>query len=254
MAAAIPNDLALSTSYIPSQNTTYSILYGCNERQVQEIWKRISAVSTSSQHSHMHPLLTMGIFVELERTRLVNKADKLADEFTLGSDILENGDSANLNSPKMESYLKICLRSRTLVDYIRAVKRQLVKVLAELDELERFWKGSIDALMVKPKSPQSVTYTNGKPERNNKKGGEEQEKQKQVDLLEGLIGTGQQMKQRIRDIMDEYDDKIDECKKMAQNLSLAMQTVSSMQGASAASARRAGPPKEKKDKRSTDSS
>ncbi|KAM7210133.1 hypothetical protein V8F06_014483 [Rhypophila decipiens] len=224
MAAAIPNDLALSTSYIPSQNTTYSILYGCNECQVKEIWNRITTISMSSQHSHMHPLLTMGIFIELERTRLVNKADKLADEFTLGSDILEHSDSANLNSPKMESYLKICLRSRTLADYIRAVKRQLIKVLAELDELERFWKGSIDALMAKPKTPRTKTYTNGKLERDEEEEKVQQEQQKQKELFEGLIGTGQQMKQRIKDIMDEYDDKIDECKKMGQNLSLAMQT------------------------------
>ncbi|KAM7213680.1 hypothetical protein V8F06_010938 [Rhypophila decipiens] len=190
MAAAIPNDLALSTAYIPSWNTTYSILYGCNQDQLREVWKRISNMSTSSHHSHMHPLLTMGIFIELERTRLVNSADKLAVEFTLGSDILgSNSWDASANSPKMDSYLRICLRSRTLVDYIRAVKRQLVK--------------QNDVV--------------GKRASN-------QKQQQEIELLEGLIETGQQMRQRIKDIMDEYDDKTDECKKMAQNLSLAMQT------------------------------
>ncbi|KAK4206876.1 hypothetical protein QBC37DRAFT_434311 [Rhypophila decipiens] len=225
MAAAIPNDIALSTAYIPSQNTTYSILYGCNQDQLREVWKRISIMSTSSHHSHMHPLLTMGIFIELERTRLVNSADKLAVEFTLGSDILgSNSWDASANSPKMDSYLRICLRSRTLVDYIRAVKRQLVKVLDELDELEKYWR-TIIAAMNTFGTPRNDHITEDDEQKDAVgKRVSNQEQQQQKELLEGLIETGQQMRQRIKDIMDEYDDKTDECKKMTQNLSLAMQT------------------------------
>ncbi|KAK3987392.1 hypothetical protein QBC44DRAFT_246098, partial [Cladorrhinum sp. PSN332] len=91
-------------------------------------------------------------------------------------------------------FLDISLRSRTLVDLIRAVKRQLAKVLTEIDELQRFWQSS--------EFSQDLGTNPGRAE-----------------SVKKMMATG-----RIRDIMDEYDDKIDECKKMAQNLSLAMQT------------------------------
>jgi len=44
-----------------------------------------------------------------------------------------------------------------------------------------------------------------------------------------VLETGVLIKQRITDALDEYEDKIDECNMMAENLSLAMQTVSTHQ-------------------------
>lgn len=193
MAASLPNDLALSTTYIPHRNTTFTVIYGANNDQTHSIWERIRSAGESIHH----PLLLLGIFMELERERLISTAEHLADQFTLGSDVLENR-SWDPNNPKIQSYLEICLRSRTLVDHMRAVKRQLAKVILEIDELDRSW--------------QAVAQ------------GQDDE------MRQGLIKTGQQMKQRILDMLDEYDDKIDECKKMAQNLSLVMQTVSPLSG------------------------
>jgi len=203
MVAELPDDLALSSTYIPSANKVYSVIYGCNKEQLEEIWDRVDEASAADRIDH--PLIALGIFLELDRIRLIKLADKLADEFTLGQDIL--GKRAwDPNNPKMQQYLEICLQSRTLVDYIRAVKRQLVKVMAEIDDLEKLW--------TRMKMDTSNDANEIKNENLNL--GEKQER---------MIDTGSQMKQRIRDMMDEYDDKIDECKKMAQNLSLAMQTV-----------------------------
>lgn len=200
MVAAVPDDLALSSTYIPSTNTTYSVIYGCSKGQREEIWDRVKSSSTTS--STDHPLLALGIFLELDRLRLIDRADKLADKFTLGSDIL--GTRAwDANNPKMQEYLEICVQSRTLVDHIRAVKRQLAKVLVEIDDLEKLWTRTMTDATLKDDNTNIEKPT----------------------LQERIIETGNQMKQRIRDMMDEYDDKIDECKKMAQNLSLAMQTV-----------------------------
>ncbi|KAK4160818.1 hypothetical protein QBC43DRAFT_324689 [Cladorrhinum sp. PSN259] len=188
MSAAYRDDLAISTTYIPHSRTNFSVIYGCNDCQAHVLWERIR----SAGESLSHPLIFIGIFLELERERLIALADSLADKFTLGSDILET-QSWDPNNSKMQSYLGICLQSRTLVDQIRAVKRQIVKVLREIHELEKTWRSSGATL-------------------------EETERNR------GMIQTGQQMKQRIEDMLDEYDDKIDECKMMAENLSLAMQT------------------------------
>ncbi|EAQ87605.1 hypothetical protein CHGG_04224 [Chaetomium globosum CBS 148.51] len=180
MTAALPNDLALSTTYIPSTGVSYSVVYGCNDSQMAEIWRR------------------------LDRERLIGRAESLADKFTLGSDILEN-KSWDSTNPKMQGYLEVCLQSRTLIDYIRAAKRQLAKVLVEIDGLERLWRQS----NLKP----AVSKARLKAEK-----GKRQKK------ISGMLQTGEKMKQRIREMLDEYDDKVDECKKMAQNLSLAMQS------------------------------
>lgn len=199
MAAALPNDLALSTTYIPSTGITYSVMYGCNDSQTNEIWRRVRLAGDHADH----PLLVVGIFMELDRERLIGMAESLADKFTLGSDILEN-ESWDSTNPKMQGYLEVCLRSRTLVDYIRAVKRQLAKVLVEIEGLERLWR----------QSKHMVSNARTKAEK-----GKRQRK------ITRMLETGEKMKQRIREMLDEYDDKIDECKKMAQNLSLAMQSV-----------------------------
>ncbi|KAK4460463.1 hypothetical protein QBC42DRAFT_272228 [Cladorrhinum samala] len=190
MAASLPNDLALSTTYIPHRKTTFTVIYGANDDQTHSIWERIRSAGESIHH----PLLALGIFMELERERLISTAEHLADQFTLGSDVLENR-SWDPDNSKMQSYLEVCLRSRTLVDHMRAVKRQLAKVMLEIDELDRCWQAAAAA-----------------------RGRDDETRQGD------LIKTGQQMKQRISDMLDEYDDKIDECKKMAQNLSLVMQT------------------------------
>ncbi|KAH6632299.1 hypothetical protein F5144DRAFT_247604 [Chaetomium tenue] len=201
MTAALPNDLALSTTYIPSTGATYSVVYGCNDSQMDEIWRRLWLAGDHTDH----PLLVVGIFMELDRERLIGMAESLADKFTLGSDILEN-KSWDSTNPKMQGYLEVCLRSRTLIDYIRAAKRQLAKVLVEIDGLERLWRQS-------------------NPKRTVSRARLKAEKGKRQRKIKRMLETGEKMKQRIREMLDEYDDKVDECKKMAQNLSLAMQSV-----------------------------
>ncbi|KAK0725507.1 hypothetical protein B0H67DRAFT_659078 [Lasiosphaeris hirsuta] len=186
-------DLALSTTYIPSLRKVYCVIYGCSTAQMKAIEKRIWAAGDCTDH----PLLLTGILAELEREKLVNMAEDLVDQFTLGSDVLEN-KSWDPNSPKMQQYLAICLQSRGLADQIRAVKRQIFKLIAETEMLERQWK--------QDSTSDSSCQDSGKQRR--------------------LIGTGQRIKERLQDIMNEYDDKTDECKMMANNLSLAMQSAS----------------------------
>ncbi|GJC89563.1 hypothetical protein ColLi_12401 [Colletotrichum liriopes] len=96
-----------------------------------------------------------------------------------------------------QQHLNLCLESRDLINQISAVKRQLLKLLKEMDIVEQEM-GSL--------SPESQTRR---------------------DHMRGtrLSETGARMKNRIRDIMIEYDDKIDDCNMMICNTSLVMQTV-----------------------------
>ncbi|GAB1314607.1 Mg2+ transporter protein, CorA-like/Zinc transport protein ZntB (Fragment) [Madurella fahalii] len=177
-SAAFPDDIAFSSRYITTNNTSYAVFYGCNERQTRDIVTSLR----SAPNGVDHPLLCVGIFTELERKRLVNLAEDLVDKFTVNSDTLEN-QSWNLNTLEMQESLAICVRSRSLMDQIRSVKRQLTRALDEVALLgQEEW------------------------------------------LSAPAIDMGMLVKQKIVDTLDEFEDKIDECNMMAENLSLAMQT------------------------------
>lgn len=201
MSAYLPDDLALSVTFFPRTSTTFAVVYGCNNAQMEEIEKRIQRAGDSTEH----PLLLMGIFAELERKRLVDLADKLLDNFTLRSEHLENGiwdPSVELNATKAQENLKLCFQSRNIADHMKAVKRQLSKFLDAIDLTGKTMMGECPGDILQQKLPKREHLTN----------------------------VAFQMKQRTQDIMIEYDDKINECEMVMGNTSLAMQTVSINKG------------------------
>ncbi|KAI0105585.1 hypothetical protein F4776DRAFT_471974 [Hypoxylon sp. NC0597] len=195
MAKQLPQDLALSLTYSPGTDSTFAVVYGCNEKQMREIERRVRSIGAQTKY----PLFMTGIFAELERERLVASVDKLVDGFALQSGRLESGSwnpSTDMSNAKAQMYLELCLDSRKLVDNIRAVKRQISKLLTEIDEF-----GSYFASLNDKAHPNA-----SKKARQFKK-------------------AGIQMKKRLQDILNEYDDKIDECNMIVGNTTLAMQTV-----------------------------
>ena len=196
MSAAVPDDLALSATYFLETRTTFAVIYGCNKKQEDEIIESVRL----AKNNLSHPLLIAGIFAGLERDRLVQRAEDLVDRFTLGADMLESkpwSPNWTSGSGKWQEYLSICLQSRSLADQMRAVKQQLAKLSDQLEELEDWVP---------------------------RQGGEgrscEERKAAQSRRKTSII-----MKRRLREIIDEYDDKIDECMMMVGNMSIAMQTV-----------------------------
>ncbi|KAK4677669.1 hypothetical protein QC764_0047210 [Podospora pseudoanserina] len=241
--SSLPDDIALSSTYIPSLGSTFSIIYGSDESQMEAAWQRLQESAPS--HAHRHPLLMLGIVAELERERLVNLAEKLADQFTLSSDFLTEDDSSSeggqgsIKHAKMQEYLGICLMSRNLVDHIRSTKRQLLKVLIELDQLEEYWLSkSYEDVFCQRKSQhkkveegaREAAESEGESKALLNEGPELGDNETSSKVLleqerKSFIRTSNKMRQRVRDILDEYDDKVDECKTMTQNLSLAMQAA-----------------------------
>ncbi|KAF6793084.1 hypothetical protein CSOJ01_13995 [Colletotrichum sojae] len=196
MATTLSDDLAMSTTYIPSTGSTFAVFYGCTEIQMEDIELRIEKAAEQLQH----PLLTSGIFAELERKRLVEAVEKILDNFFLQSDDLETTQwdpDTGMDAQQTHNYLSLCLKSRHLIGHIGTVKRQLSKLVAEIDEVtEQF------------KSLSPVDQREGDSERQ-----------------QTVAHVGRKMKKRIEDIIREYDDKIDECNMVICNTSLAMQTV-----------------------------
>ncbi|TQN65043.1 hypothetical protein CSHISOI_10381 [Colletotrichum shisoi] len=201
MSASLPDDLAMCTTYIPDANSTFAVVYGCNDEQMRDIERRMRRADGQLQH----PLLMPGIFAELERTRLAEKAEKLLDHFTLRSERLNSTSKAQPWSPesdedgkRTQEHLNLCMESRDLVSHISAVKRQLAKLLKGMAVVER----EIGSLRVDNMPREHMRVREA-----------------------GLVDTGTRMRTRVEDILIEYDDKIDDCNMMICNMSLAMQTV-----------------------------
>ncbi|KAI1468744.1 uncharacterized protein F4812DRAFT_424529 [Daldinia caldariorum] len=66
------DDLTLSVTYFPSTGRTYAVFYGCNNHAAgKTIMERISnRFIKSSEDSFCHPMLSVGIFAEIERFRM----------------------------------------------------------------------------------------------------------------------------------------------------------------------------------------
>ncbi|KXH53890.1 hypothetical protein CSAL01_10275 [Colletotrichum salicis] len=196
MSASLPDDLAMSTTYIPSTGSTFAVVYGCNDDQMESIEAKVRRAGKQA----FHPLLVPGIFAELERTRLVNAVEDLLDPFTLQTEKLEGqpwSPDADTEGAKAQQHLTLCVKSQSLMDQIRMVKRQLSKFSKEIDVVKT---------ELEPLDGAEYIYSN------------------ELRAAE-VAKVGIKMKRRVDDIMIEYDDKIDECNMMICNTSLAMQTV-----------------------------
>jgi len=154
-----------------------------------------------------HPLLPAGIFAELERERLIAAAEDLVDKFARCSNFSEN-TKWNPNSSQIGDYFAICVKSRNLVDQIRAVKRQLISFVEELGVLDEQWRFQLHRY-----HPDIGNLSDQTSEK------------KRPNQLQNALETGERITRRLTEIAVEYDDKIDECEMIAQNLPLAMQTV-----------------------------
>ncbi|KAK1463091.1 hypothetical protein CMEL01_13160 [Colletotrichum melonis] len=196
MSSSLPDDLAMSATYIPSTGTTFAVVYGCNDDQMSSIESKVRRAGKQA----FHPLMMPGIFEELERARLVERVEDLLDDFTLRSEKLEThpwSPDADTDGSKAQQHLSLCVKSQSLMDQIRMAKRQLTKFSKE-----------IDIITTELESLSGVEYIH-----------------KSEPRATEMAKVGTEMKNRVDDIMIEYDDKIDECQMMICNTSLAMQTV-----------------------------
>ena len=70
------DDLALTITYFPQSRLTFAVLFGCTLATEEQALNRIA---TAKEHL-FHPLLLVGIFVELEHTRLAEIVESTVDE------------------------------------------------------------------------------------------------------------------------------------------------------------------------------
>jgi hypothetical protein len=197
------DDLALSATHVSDIGLTVAVIYGCNDQQTNTVIHRLQ----SSGDAVSHPLLIAGIFTELERERLLSSVEALVDRFLLRTEAISNETRSwrqvlNCQGEKISDILRLYNDSRNLVNGLGALKAQLLKMIEHTQELENFH------------GPNSVGEGFRNRERNVEKERERQIKQ-----------TGCRMRERLLDISEEYDRKIDDCRMVMEDLTVTSQIV-----------------------------
>ncbi|KAH6977455.1 hypothetical protein BKA56DRAFT_674268 [Ilyonectria sp. MPI-CAGE-AT-0026] len=194
------NDVAMTLTHSPQTKTTFAIVFGCSEMQRRQIEGRLKGVTPMAL---AHPMLLPGILAELERKRLTGLVEYTLDRFTLragGTSMVAGGrvGTLHMSEEQMGQYLELCYESQSLAKEIKSVKRQLFKMMQSCD-------------IPYPAASCPDTRDGGSVAAET--------------MQDALADVGTRIKKRTLEIMDLYDNKIDECSMVLDNTSITMQTI-----------------------------
>jgi hypothetical protein len=191
-SSMLPDDLAISSAFLPEPGLTLAIIYGCNEKQKKYIIQRLETLELA----YNHPTLLPGLLVQLESIRLIGMVEELLDKFALRAWVVDRELDLDMDKTQLSSFLKLCFESRDLRNQIQAVRKQLDKMVTETTK--------IGELMSQKRVEDSLATGEGKR----------------------LKSAGEQIILQLGEIANEFDDKINDCNMMIDNMSLTMQTAS----------------------------
>ncbi|TRX87790.1 hypothetical protein FHL15_011312 [Xylaria flabelliformis] len=188
-------DLALSMTYFPLRKVTYGILYGCDGETKKAILARLH----NSEDATCHPLLLIGIFTELERKRQLNLVQDGLDALhdTILNLSISSDESGTVGGDRELSTIHAIdpwLNIHNLKNSLESWKEQLAKFAAHIDELSETWFNLL------PSDP-------------------DDERAEKCQLRE----VGKRIKERILEIVYDYDAKIRECVMIMEGMNLATQ-------------------------------
>ncbi|TGJ88275.1 hypothetical protein E0Z10_g452 [Xylaria hypoxylon] len=200
-AATWPGDLGLSVTFTPRTLTTHAVMYGCDNETTDNIIKRLS----SSDLSELHPMVLVVLFAELERDRLDrlvrNKISCLVQQIV---GITENRnytlDKTGLPSisPPLATSIQDWLEMGNLRNGLQAFKQKMRDMIEHIDELQ-------DILL----NPENDKYSFAA--------------NLDRDILRGLADTGLKIKERLKHLVDEFDEHIHKCATIIDGVGLASQ-------------------------------
>jgi hypothetical protein len=188
----------MSATHFPRYHLTVGLIYGCDMGQMSELKKRACRAGTLAHH----PMFLPGIFAEAERVRLRKVVDGILDQFSLLTSRAGTDDLLDLKSEvKLVSFLRISYESQDLINIMKSTRAQVMKMITETDRGTRAATGR------------------------KLKGAGLQLTDPPAHHAPELKSTADRIRVRLREILNEYDEKINECKMVVTNMSLTMQTV-----------------------------
>jgi hypothetical protein len=202
-------------TYFPQTGFTYAVLYGCDEVMAADVKGRL----TNSEDAISHPLLLPGILAEFERKRqielvtrriaeLLQTTSRLSDKHTAWEAVSGVGPNRAINPWMDTHYLKNGLENW---------KEQLLKLVSHVDELsEMFWTAAPVPAEGQVVDGQVVTL-------------EEVRRQTEEEYRKSAQRqTGLRIKERLQEIICDYNEQIRKCVLIMEGMTLATQLVSKL--------------------------
>ncbi|KXH44069.1 hypothetical protein CSIM01_04373 [Colletotrichum simmondsii] len=198
------DDMALTATHFPQSNLTYAVLFGCTAEAERNV---LSRLSRATEHA-FSPLLLPGIFAELERDRMAKVVTETVDAiegaiFELGTgnpvegeDLLEE-DKIDMRHSRRSAWLNTTFLRNSL----RAWKAQLRKMADHVPELASLHRGQLIDGVYGPLK--------------------KEEEQKKTDI--SLDRTGLMIYDRIQALIEEFEDRIQECTMSVEGMTIATQ-------------------------------
>lgn len=208
-------DLAYTATFFPHCGLTFGILFGCPFSIEKQIVNRLSYATKDVGH----PLLIPGIFAELERTRQVHIIESAIDDvetriLTVDSSP-EEMDAMSMamkeadNRAKRAQWLDTTYLRNQLVNW----NTQLKKLVSHTDELS-----DMAFTQQEPDDSSSCTSAEVGEPKNEKRDGASKAHLRRV---------GVKIRDRVQEIIDEYDAKIRDCTMRVDGMAMATQWVRS---------------------------
>lgn len=250
-------DLALSATHFPVSGLTYSIMYGCTFEIEHNIISRLQRVNIEASH----PLLLPGIFAELERTRQTKLVERTIDEVEtkigeLDLPASEKGqtqkETEQHKEDKREAWLNLTYLRNAIISWNTQLDK-LIEHSSKLNEKEyqhdrNVWHSpvhqnqysqeaagkadmtlewvSLDSTEV-DKSAQTLhneaEFKEGFPVR--EKFLITKDHGKKISHTSRMRDVGIKIKDRVRAIKDENDEKIRDCSMRVDGMAMATQWV-----------------------------
>ncbi|KAI1749792.1 hypothetical protein F4782DRAFT_287842 [Xylaria castorea] len=198
--ASWQGDLGLSVTFNPRTLTTKAVMFGCDDPTTKNIISRLS----NSDIPELHPMVLVVLFAELERDRLDrlvrNKISHLIKEIFRTTErknyTLNNKESSSL-SPSLATSIKDWLEMGELRNGLQAFKRKMQDMIAHTDELQ---------ILFDPENDELSIGSDLDPE-----------------VLRGLRDAGSRIKERLKHLVDEFDEHIANCATIISGVGLASQ-------------------------------
>lgn len=211
-ASTWPGDVALSVTFCLQTSTTWAVVYGCNDHT----FETLTAQLVRLDYDTFHPMALPTLFADLERARQVdllrlsvsNMLQRIYD-LTVNKDQLAADNSLSaLSKPGGEDSVMMWIDMSYLRNGLQNWQKQLQNMMEHVDELAN------DAHPLKSTGSFRTDTANV-------------DKSNTIDNKFGLRlkASGVRVRERLRDLIDEYDEHIRECSTLIQGLNAATSMV-----------------------------
>ncbi|KZL72851.1 protein kinase, partial [Colletotrichum tofieldiae] len=196
-------DMALTATYFPESRLTFAVLFGCTADDEKKVFNRLSRAKDQVSY----PLVLPGIFAELERDRMMRIVEYTADQNEEAIYELNSGNMASYHASDDEEKGNLrhvrktaWMNTTFLRNGLRVWRNQLRKMSDHVTELTTSHAGILMPSFSNESREEEPELDNKMTER-----------------------TAMLFRDRLRVLIEEYEDKINECTMSVEGMSIATQ-------------------------------